>query len=200
MTIRVSPEIWHRNDFPLLCNWRKLWTAVEVGVDRGEYSNHFLNQWYGHNFIGIDNYESYPEMPWDRDADYQMAVLRYERHAARAKLVRGSSVELAPIFLPEHKTPFFGEHPTHFVYIDGDHSYDAALADINAWWPTISEIGILAGHDFDDAHPGVVQAVTEFAAREHVVIYLTAEEQCPSWYCYKRGMPGKDWVRNPSAV
>lgn len=190
-----SPEIDSRNEFPLLCNWRKLLTAVEVGVDRGEYSHHFLSQWYGHNFVGIDNYAPYPEMPWNRDADYQFAVIRYERHAARAKLIKGNSLELAVHFLPENKSEFFGGHPTHFVYIDGDHAYDAVNADIQAWWPVVSDIGILAGHDFNDDHPGVVQAVTEFAEREQLTIYLTDKDRCPSWYCYKRGIPGPEWIR-----
>jgi len=36
-----------------------------------------------------------------------------------------------------------------FVFIDADHSYEGALADIRAWVPKVREGGIVCGHDFD---------------------------------------------------
>jgi len=36
-----------------------------------------------------------------------------------------------------------------FVFIDGDHSYDAVVRDIKAWGPKIKPGGILSGHDYD---------------------------------------------------
>lgn len=195
--IQPSPEIWHRNDFADLCNWRKLWTAVEVGVDRGEFSLAFLHHWKGHNFIGIDNYLPHPDMPWERSGDFQVAAIRYERHAARAKLICGESLKIAELLRPENRPTFFGGHPTQFVYIDGNHEKNCVADDIKSWWPVVSDDGILAGHDFDDDHPGVKQAVLEFAERENSTIYLTTHDSPPSWYCYKSGMPSADWVRNP---
>jgi hypothetical protein len=35
-----------------------------------------------------------------------------------------------------------------FVFIDGDHSYDAVVRDIKAWGPKIKSGGILSGHDY----------------------------------------------------
>lgn len=194
--ILPSPEIWHRNDFADLCNWRKLWTAIEVGVDRGEFSQAFLNYWRGHNFIGIDNYEPHADMPWNRDGDFQVACLRYERHAQRAKLIKAHSVQFAKQ-LEASRPQFFGGKPTQFVYIDGAHDYESVAADLAAWWPVVSPDGILAGHDYDDDHPGVMRAVQEFADRENVTVYLTTHDSPPSWYAYKTGMPGADWIRNP---
>lgn len=37
----------------------------------------------------------------------------------------------------------------NFVFIDGDHSYDAVVKDINAWMPKIKKGGILSGHDYE---------------------------------------------------
>jgi predicted O-methyltransferase YrrM len=48
-----------------------------------------------------------------------------------------------------------------FVFIDADHSYPSVKADILAWVPKVCRGGILAGHDYDPAWPGVVQAVDE---------------------------------------
>lgn len=46
-----------------------------------------------------------------------------------------------------------------FVMIDGDHSYEACLADINAWRPKVKHGGIIAGDDYNWS--GVKRAVRE---------------------------------------
>lgn len=47
------------------------------------------------------------------------------------------------------------------VFIDADHSYEGCAADIKAWLPKVMPGGLLAGHDYNDSFPGVVQAVDE---------------------------------------
>lgn len=196
MTARVepSPEIWHRDDFPLLCAWRKLYRCVEVGVDRAEWASLFLDrfpqcaEWWG-----VDPYAPYPEMRFPREADFQMALLRLERHGRKAKLIRLGSGEAARLFAPGS---------VDFVYLDGAHDHASVAADLAAWWPKLAGRGVLAGHDFDDHpnHEGVRRAVEGFAAARGLTVYLTAvdgynREECPSWYLYKSGIPGPDWRR-----
>jgi hypothetical protein len=189
--ILPSQEIWSRYDFPLLATWRRLYRVAEVGVDRGEFSINFLDRWLGDHYYGIDHYRPTPDFPHDRTADFHAACIRYERHARRAKLIKGESVETASIFKPDS---------LDFVYIDGNHDLESVLTDLNAWWHTISDEGIIAGHDFDETHPGVIEAVTLFAEQIEQPIYLTnvegfVQETEPSWYMYRNGMPGADWRR-----
>jgi hypothetical protein len=47
------------------------------------------------------------------------------------------------------------------VFIDADHTHRGVEADIRAWWPKIRRGGMLLGHDFQPAFPGVQRAVTE---------------------------------------
>ena len=47
-----------------------------------------------------------------------------------------------------------------YVYIDGDHEYDAVKKDLVAWYPKVKVGGMLAGHDYG-MHE-VSSAVTEF--------------------------------------
>jgi hypothetical protein len=191
--IQPSPEIWCRDDFPYLCVWRKLWRAVEVGVDRAEWSTLFLSRWIGHQWWGVDNYEPFPEQAFDREADYQTAVARLLPHAGRTKLLRHSSVEAAKFFPPAS---------VDFVYIDGAHDYESVSTDLAAWFPKLSPHGILAGHDWTDhqVHAGVKPAVIELAKRLDQTVYITAvegyiREECPSWYLYVNSIPGRGWRR-----
>jgi predicted O-methyltransferase YrrM len=48
-----------------------------------------------------------------------------------------------------------------FVFIDGDHSYDACRADILAWSPYVKRGGVIAFHDFGSRADGVTRAIFE---------------------------------------
>ncbi len=53
----------------------------------------------------------------------------------------------------------FDDDSLDFVFIDAAHDYDNVLADIEAWRPKVKSTGVLAGHDYSKAWPGVVRAV-----------------------------------------
>jgi len=40
-----------------------------------------------------------------------------------------------------------------FLYIDGDHAYDAVKRDYEAWHPFVKKNGIIGFHDYDDRPP-----------------------------------------------
>lgn len=40
--------------------------------------------------------------------------------------------------------------PVDLVFIDGEHSYEAAKKDIHAWIPKIRKGGVISGHDYMD--------------------------------------------------
>lgn len=54
----------------------------------------------------------------------------------------------------------FHDRTIEMIFIDGDHSYSAVMADITAWERTIKPGGLICGHDYG-VHPGVKQAVDE---------------------------------------
>jgi predicted O-methyltransferase YrrM len=47
------------------------------------------------------------------------------------------------------------------IFIDGDHSYDACKADIQAWAPFVKPGGVIAFHDFGSRADGVTRAIFE---------------------------------------
>jgi hypothetical protein len=54
----------------------------------------------------------------------------------------------------------------HFVFVDGDHTYEGAAGDITIWWKLLRRYGVMAIHDYKKApdnkpYPGVDRAVDE---------------------------------------
>lgn len=195
MNILPSPEIWHRDDFPMLCEWRKLYRIVEVGVDRADFSGCFWERCYNCQvFVGVDPYEPYAGMPWDRESDFLIAVKRFAEYP-RGKLLRQRSCDAAKSLKMSDADLYSVDYD--FVYIDGGHQYEDVVSDLQTWWPIVSQHGIIAGHDWDmktGDHDGVRRAVTEFAEKLDLTVYFTPDDPA-SWYIYKSGIPGADWRR-----
>lgn len=55
------------------------------------------------------------------------------------------------------------------VYIDGDHRYEGALADINGWLPKLRKGGCMTGHDF--SFPTVRQALSETFRGDYLALF-----------------------------
>ena len=55
------------------------------------------------------------------------------------------------------------------IFLDARHEYSSIHADILAWRPLVKEGGILCGHDYHPAWPGVVKAVDELIPKFRVV-------------------------------
>lgn len=95
--------------------------------------------------------------------------------SGRVGIIRKLSVEAA-----KH----FGEAVLDWVYIDGNHSYEAVVDDIHAWLPKLKPGGLIGGHDYlnDTATKGwhceVKRAVDELLRDVHTT-------PCSSWWAIK---------------
>lgn len=54
--------------------------------------------------------------------------------------------------------------PVGLLFIDGEHTYSAVMADIDAWWGHLAPGACVAFHDYDDKFPGVIEAVSEWTS------------------------------------
>lgn len=175
-----SEEVACREDFALLANARGYIDAVEVGVDMGVFAKAFLDRFKGNWLLLVDPYKPLADRPYDRILDAQTALQALAPHHGRFRFIRDRSPEVIGFVLTIVKPP-------GFVYIDGSHEEFDVYEDIKAWYGAVSDDGMIAGHDFDDDHPGVVASVKRFAEEKGLVVRLTHEESSPrSWYCYKR--------------
>jgi hypothetical protein len=116
---------------------------------------------------GIDPYR-YPPVAGDMeccDISYRTALqglLRYgsEQEIGHICLVRATS---------EAACRLFDSLWVDLVMIDGNHTAEAVAADIDRWSEVIRPGGLLSGHDYAPAWPGVVEAVDAAFGGEHQV-------------------------------
>jgi cephalosporin hydroxylase len=56
-----------------------------------------------------------------------------------------------------------------FIYVDGDHRYEAVLADIKGWRPKLRDGAVLAGHDW--SLKDVQKAIHETLTGKEAVLF-----------------------------
>lgn len=78
------------------------------------------------------------------------------------KILRMTSLKAASLF--EYKS-------IDLVYIDGSHKFEDVIADIEAWIPKISAGGCIAGHDYGNGWPDVVNAVRNKFSRNQIQLH-----------------------------
>lgn len=141
----------HRdNFFPKLIDAMDLKTGIEIGVDKGGFSNHILNRSKIQTYYCVDTWQdnfgsNYRPGEYDKDGNvrYQEARKTLCEHiqSNRAIMLRMTSL---------FASSSFGNQTLDFCYIDGDHSLEGIYLDLKAWVPKIKTGGIIAGHDYKD--------------------------------------------------
>ncbi|CAJ1356969.1 unnamed protein product, partial [Effrenium voratum] len=120
--------------------------VAEVGVFQGETSFMLLQRHPRlHLFLVDPYYDGSARSCEGADCTvslsptYLRALSRVWEFRPRASFVMQESVEAAK---------WVGNATLDMVFIDGDHSYEAVVGDLSAWWPTLLPGAILAGHDY----------------------------------------------------
>ena len=176
-----------RAEFKFLIDEKKYLNCVEVGVCEGDYAAvlaesrfeklFLVDPWkYMENYIDIANSQDFIQ-----EERYQKVKRRFIDDK-RITLIRQTSLDAVKPF---------EDNQLDFVYLDGDHSYEAARDDINAWYKKIKSGGCLAGHDYlDGVLPqgifGVKKAVDEFCNNNKFELHVTREPDWRSWYIFKK--------------
>jgi len=156
--------------------------AVEVGVWAGSYSKLIMQNLNPTQFYGVDPYVIYNDAPPGSEFSTQESLdVLYEKINRKIKpgiLIRDFSIEAAKQFEDES---------IDFVYLDGDHTYEAVSSDIAAWYPKVKKNGIISGHDYIEGNKkrghiyGIIPAVTEFCEKYDKKIETTSEEFATWW-------------------
>ena len=185
------PKINNRSEITKLLHQFDLTNVgVEVGVHRGEFSNHILNTWDGEKLYSIDCYKhldidyEYIFNFTDEHFEYLYRTAKSElsKHGERSELVRMTS---------EEGSNLFDKKSLDFVYIDTLPDYNSISTDIDFWWDKIKCGGILCGSSYiNTTHDGIEfggkQAVDEFVSKHKLDSHLiVTDELFKSWFIIK---------------
>lgn len=190
------------------CAWPKLYYGVvpflmrgknpkniaEIGVAYGYHAHSIMLSLPQVNYFGIDPYLA----DYDLDDVFCSEVSRVffepdrtqamrrlgdavaqslSVYGQRANLIRKRSADAAQQF----ESGFFD-----LIFIDGDHTYDGVIGDLNAWWPKVMAGGILCGDDYV-SFEGVRTALDEFVRANGLSLKSTEKPgtNYPIWILQK---------------
>jgi hypothetical protein len=134
-------------------------TFVEIGVWKGANASNCLGRWGHHikewHLIDPYNYEDYLEDVFtnDRSADKQEAQSALAPHADKCVWVEDYSYNVVDNYQ---------DNSIDFLYVDGNHSYEAVLQDITLYYPKVKSGGLIIFDDYSE--PGVEKAALEFCS------------------------------------
>jgi hypothetical protein len=176
-------ELKSRLEFGQFLNDRGLTgKGVEVGVLFGEWSASLLSIWKGTLYMVDPWVNQSPDIYLDGCNAVNMNIA-LEKARAAVK-VYGDKAQFMQLYSAQAAGKF-EDGSLDFVYLDGNHSYDAVVEDLQLWRRKVRAGGVLGGHDFYERHDayqecGVESAVQRFAERDKLTVHRTPE--CTSWW------------------
>jgi hypothetical protein len=162
-----DPYLMHRSYFPAYLNKLNLHgIGVEIGVKRGHFSKILLDNWDCEKIYLIDPWEEQENKTYDEkhtyNEDFEKTKEQLKNYEKKYEIIRKYSHEAYS---------YFKDNSIDFIYIDGNHSYEAVKKDLELWYPKLRKGGVLAGDDYnfrpiekmnDGYIFGVTKAVNEF--------------------------------------
>lgn len=133
-------------------------TGIEIGTCRAESTAYLLAECSNIAKIHtVDPYKAYDDWVGNINQEIvdkfmMIAQENLKPYGDRFEMVRLTSAEAAAKFEPES---------VDFIFVDGDHSYDATLADCKAYYPLLKKGGFFCGHDYSSIE-AVSRAVNDF--------------------------------------
>ena len=137
--------------------------GLEIGTCRAESTHYFLDKCANiSKLYTVDPYKAYDD--WNGeitqetvDRFREIAIKNLEKFGDKVEMVHKPSMEFAEV-CKKKKQKF------DFIFVDGDHSYEATLADCETYYPLLKEGGIFCGHDYQSLET-VKRAVDDFRAK-----------------------------------
>lgn len=175
-----NPTPWLKKREHLMELVKKGGVGAEIGVAQGLFSVKLLKITVPQTLYLIDCWQQQEKLSYDDDNNvseveqnnrYEFVKKKFEDYSF-VKVVRAYSVAAASNFPDEY---------FDWIYLDGNHTYQAVSEDLNTWFPKIKKGGFICGHDYmirnvPGARYGVVPAVNEFVKNNNLTInYLTNE-------------------------
>lgn len=132
--------------------------GIEIGTCRAESTAFLLEKCPNiQRIFTIDPYKAYED--WTGEINQEVidkfmmiAEENLKPYGDRVRMIRETSSQAANNFT---------DTLVDFIFVDGDHSYEATLADCEAYYPFLKPGGFFCGHDYSSIQ-AVYDAVTHF--------------------------------------
>lgn len=169
-----------------LANGRTDLKVVEIGVEYGGFLDIYYPQLESvtSEFYCVDLWSTEGNDDYFRNRDgqvergHQRVIERYGNNP-KVTLCQGASTVRAKEFEDEY---------FDWIYIDADHTKEAVLSDVTAWYPKLRKGGIISGHDCfceptNEAYDffDVEGALEEYFADVLDNVWMTSEASYKSW-------------------
>lgn len=133
--------------------------AAEVGVAEGRLSRELLSWGIEHLYL-IDIWEKVPfikgcgsfEPSWHEE-NFKAVTEIALANLSKVTILKGFSYKMA------EEIP---DNSLGMAYIDGDHTYEGARADIDSYWPKLVKGGLMVFHDAMNPTYGIRDAMHDF--------------------------------------
>lgn len=161
--------------------------GAEIGVATGYHAEDILAELDMEHLFLIDPFIPYMDHEegevwgWFREAWERIGPYRWQTCIS---MMFTSSEEAARVFAPD---------TMDFVYIDGDHRYDAVVRDLQLWWDKVRIGGLFCGHDYRrpkvarrhfGTERNLTTAVQDFAAEKGRELH-TDPDVSMDWWVWK---------------
>ena len=159
---------------------RRFKKGAEIGVNYGLFSRRMLNRIPGLELLSIDPWST-SDSKKDTKIARETAIRKLSKYP-KCKILEQTSMRAA-CDVPENSLDF--------VYIDGDHSFDAVMCDLIEWTKRVKPGGIVSGHDYLKKYRGLRRAVDVYTDFHKYVLYFTepqrkGADKYISWFYVKK--------------
>jgi predicted O-methyltransferase YrrM len=142
--------------------------GLEIGTCRAESTAYLLDKCPNiSKLYTVDPYKAY--MDWNGEITQEVldkfmvvAQKNLKPFGERVQMIRESSLDAATKIKTITDSAEFD-----FIFVDGDHSYEATLADCEAYYPLLKRGGLFCGHDYSSID-AVYRAVNDFRDRNKI--------------------------------
>jgi len=138
--------------------------GVEIGVKYGDNAYNILNALNMKKLYLVDPYEFYDGYD---ESDFKDKSPKDSYMIAR-KLLNPYRNKISFIKKTSKDAEKDIPNDLDFVYIDGNHSYEYVMEDLNLYYKKLKINGIIGGHDFALHRPEVVRAVSDFIYKNNL--------------------------------
>ena len=153
-------------------------TGAEIGVAAGRMSTIFCQNIPGLKMLCVD--------PWGKQVDDPRHKKNHDlNYATTAKALKDYDATLVKARSMDavRDVPL---DSLDFVYIDGNHIFDAIMVDVIEWARRVKPGGIVSGHDYYNfRNAGVIKAIDTYVEVHKIKQWFLTDEKCKSWWWRK---------------